>query len=105
MLRKLAPIQAFIIICCVNAAVFAGWAVYRLYLQMHRPPMPDAAHGFVIRQDIAHSDQVFYISWHDAVLYYGLGAIDVAVFVLFGLIAWRAVRARQRGFTQQIIEK
>jgi len=81
---------------CVNALAFAAWGLDLYYLETHRPAAPDPAHGFVLRQQIAHSDRVYYASAQDSAVYYGLGALDIAVFAGSGLIAYFYARARER---------
>jgi len=84
------------LICLLNITAFAAWTLDFQYLKGHRPAVPDSVHGFVLRQEIAHSDQVYCASSHDQAVYYGLVSLDVLVFAASNLVGFFYAKARQR---------
>ena len=81
---------------CVNILADAGLGFDLHYLKTHRPAVPDPAHGFVVRQEVAHENRVFYESAEDRTVYWGLGGLEIAVFAVSGGIAYLYARARKR---------
>lgn len=94
--RKLTANQAFIVLLCANFAALALLGGHGYYLQNVRPVLPDPVHGFVVRQTIAHSHRVYYISAHDRTLDYIFLAVDLIVFWISSYVSYRYAKAAQR---------
>ena len=77
---KLSANHAFILMLCVNALAIAAWALDLDYLKTHRPSSPDPTHGFILRQDVARENRVFYETDRDRAIYWSLVGLDLLVF-------------------------